>query len=155
MIRLLTKIWSAFRSTKPRFLAVAIDLSKAFDWLPHELILEKLSFYGLDDNSVSLLRSYLSSRYQRVKLGHTYSTWLGVFTGVPEGSLLGPLLFNIFLNDLAFAIRDCRLMSYADDTKLYLSHENLQVLEEGINRDLANTIQWFQQNGMAANPDKY
>ena len=70
-------------------------------------------------------------------------------------SLLGPLLFNIFMKDLTFAIRDCRLISYADDTKLHLSHQDSQAVEDGINLDLTNTIQWFQQNGMIANPDKY
>ena len=76
---------------------------------------------------------------------------MGASAGVPQG----PLLFNIFMNDLAFAIRDCRLISYADDTKLHLSHKDPQAVEDGINLDLINTTQWFQQNGMIANPDKY
>ena len=59
------------------------------------------------------------------------------------------------MNDLTFAIRDCRLISYADDSKLQLSHQDPQAVEDGINLDLTNTIQWFQQNGMIANPDKY
>ena len=109
----------------------------------------------MNDNSVSLLQSYLSSRYKRVKLGQTFSTWMGVSAGVPQGSLLGPLLFNIFMNDLVFAIKDCRLINYADYSKLYLSHQDPLVVQEGINQDLANTIQWFQQNGMIANPEKY
>ena len=75
--------------------------------------------------------------------------------GMPQGSLLGSLLFNIFMNDLTFAIRDCRLISYADDTELHLSHQHPQAVEDGINLDLTNTIPWFQQNGMLANPDKY
>ena len=90
-----------------------------------------------------------------VKLGQTFSTWMGVSAGVPQGSLLGPLLFNIFMNDLVFAIKDCRLINYADDSKLYLSHQDPLVVQDGINQDLANTIQWFQQSGMIANPEKY
>ena len=149
----LTEDWRAELDNRKVIGAVAIDLSKAFDCLPHELLLEKLKFYGV--NSLALLRNYLSCRYQRVKLGHTFSTWMGVSAGVPQGSLLGPLLFNIFMNDLAFAIRDCRLISYADDTKLHLSHKDPQAVEDGINLDLINTTQWFQRNGMIANPDKY
>ena len=151
----LTEHWREELDKRKVIAAVAIDLSKAFDCLPHDLILEKLKFYGMNDNSVSLLQSYLSSRYQRVKLGQTFSTWMGVSAGVPQGSLLGPLLFNIFMNDLVFAIKNCRLINYADDSKLYLSHQDPLVVQDGINQDLANTIQWFQQNGMIANPEKY
>ena len=134
---------------------MAINLSKAFDCIPHAFILEKLKFYGMNEKSVSLLQSYLTSRYQRVKLAQNFSTWMGVSAGVPQGSLLGPLLFNIFMNDLVFAIKNGRLINYADDSKLYLSHKDPLALQDGINQDLSNTTQWFQQNGMIANTDKY
>ncbi|KAL9985372.1 hypothetical protein ACROYT_G007767 [Oculina patagonica] len=151
----LTEHWKEELDKRNAIAAIAIDLSKAFDCLPHELILEKLKFYGMEDKAVALLYSYLSSRYQRVKLGDTFSDWTGVAAGVPQGSILGPLLFNIFMNDLNFAIERCKFMNYADDTKIHTSDPSPQVVEEDINRDLANTLHWFQQSGMKANPEKY
>ena len=134
-----------------------MDLSKAFDCLPHDLILEKLEFYGLRAKSISLLRSYLPSRYQRVKPRNTFSSWIGMSAGVPQGSILGPLLFNIFMimNDLVYAIEKCKMINYADDTKIHLSHSEPQVVEGGINWDLENARLWLKENGMMPNPKKY
>ena len=134
--------------------AIATDLSKAFDCLPHDPILEKLRFYGLSAKSISLLRSYLSSRYQRVKLGNTFSSWMGISAGVPQGSILGPMLFNIFMNDLVYAIKNCKMINYADNTKIYLLHSEPQVVEGGVNRDLESARLWFKENAMMANPKK-
>ena len=81
---------------------VAIDLSKAFDSLPHGLLLAKLSAYGLDINSCKLMASYLYNRHQRVKIGPQKSDWSEIKRDVPQGFILGPLLFNVFINDIFF-----------------------------------------------------
>ena len=81
------------------------------------------------------LRSYLSSRYQRVKLGNTFLSWIGASAGVPQGSILGALLLNI-MNDLVYTIENSKMLNYADDTKIYLSHSEPQIGEGGINQDL-------------------
>ena len=87
--------------------AILMDLSKAFDCLPHGLIIEKLAAYGLSDSACSLLQSYLSDRKQMVKLGHCKSILLSIIKGVPQGSILGPLLFNVFLNDIFYFVKKC------------------------------------------------
>ena len=76
------------------------DLSKAFDRLHHELLIAKLDAYCFDIKSVKLIQQYLSNRKQRVKVGNAYSSWKDIFYGIPQGSILGPLIFNIFLCDL-------------------------------------------------------
>ena len=77
-----------------------MDLSKAYDCLPHDLIIVKFEAYGLSKHSLSLLLGYLTSRKQRVKIGSSYSKWNEIKRGVPHGSILGPLLFNVFINDI-------------------------------------------------------
>ena len=91
------------------------DLSKAFNCLSHELLIAKLRAYGVDILSLKLLHSYLTKLKQRVKLSSTYSSWSEIIFGVPQGSILGPLLFNIFLCNLFQFFSDLDITSYADD----------------------------------------
>ena len=109
--------------------SIAIDLSKAFDSICHNLILAKLRAYGLNDDAIAFLQSYLTDRHQRVKFHGKFSEWCPVKCGVPQGSLLGPLLFNIFLNDLNFAGQSSSLRLYADNTKTYASDLDIVTLE--------------------------
>ena len=95
-----------------------MDLSKAFDTIPHMLLLAKLSAYGLNGSACALLEDYLSGRMQRVKVGDAYSSRQSVRRGLPQGSVLGPMFFNIFLNDLFHVIKEVKLHACADDEQL-------------------------------------
>ena len=99
--------------------ALIMDLSKASDCLPHNLIIAKLHAYGFDKASLRLLHSYLTDRYQRVKINNSYSLWSLNKHGVPRGSILGPMLFNIVLCDMLFMIDNIDIVSYADDNAPY------------------------------------
>ena len=100
-----------------------MDLSKAFDSLNHELLLAKLKAYGLDSNSVTFMKSYLTNRLQRCKINNSFSEWGKVLN--TQGSILGLLLFNIFLNDIFLSLQKCDLANYADDSTLYTPDKSI------------------------------
>ena len=100
--------------------AMLMDLSKAFDTLNHELLLAKLHAYGFDKKSLYLIKSYLTDIWQRVKINTAFSSWTELLLGVPQGSVLGPLLFNIYINDLFLVNNRTNACNYADDTTLYV-----------------------------------
>ena len=108
--------------------AVLVDLSKAFDCLPHKILLSKLSAYGLSDEAVLLLKSYLSDRKQRIKLNNIVSSWSEIKKGVAQGSILGPLLFNIFINLILYFIEHGTLYNYADDNTISFSSPDFNKL---------------------------
>ena len=133
--------------------AMLIDLSKAFDCLPHRLLLAKLSAYGLSNDSCNLLMSYLSERKQRVKIGNSRSSWSEIIKGVPQGSILGPLLFNVFINDVFYAIEN--VYNYADDNVLSCSGDSLHEVAASLESSTRTALKWFGNNLMQANPSKF
>ena len=99
------------------FGALLTDLSKAFDFIPHDLIIAKLEEYGFHTDALKLIHDYLSNRKQRVKVNDAYSSWKDIFSGVSQGSILGPLLFNILLCDLFYILEDLDIAGYADEVQ--------------------------------------
>ena len=135
---------------------VAMDLSKAFDSIPHGLSVAKLSAYGFSFNACNLLFNYLSNRSQRVKINDCRSDWLCIKRGVPQGSLLGPVLFNAYINDLIILLENsCTVYNYADDNTLSVSHPNADVVKCVLEKSCQLSIQWFSKNFMKVNPDKF
>ena len=135
--------------------AILMDLSKAFDCLPHDLLIAKLAAYGFDNNSLLLLQSHLSNRKQRTKIGSYFSSWLEIILGVPQGSILGPLLFNIFINDVFYIIEESKLCNFADDNTIYSCHTSVDAIITNLEIDLSNVLEWFKKNQVAENPDKF
>ena len=95
---------------------------------PHDLIIAKLEAYGFHIDALKLIHDYLSNRKQRVKVNDTYSSWKDIFYGVPQGSILGPSLFNIHLCDLFYFLEDLDIASYADDTTIYTVNEKKELV---------------------------
>ena len=134
---------------------IPMDLSKAYDCIPHDLLLARLEAYGFSLESLNLMNSYLTNRLQRVKLNGTYSSWQQVKSGVPQGSVLGPLPFNLFINEFIYVIQDSEVCNFANDNTIYAFDDNIETILRLLKGDIDNALQWFKYNQMAANPDKF
>ena len=131
------------------------DLSKAFDCLNHDLLIAKLHAYDFDYKSLKLIQDYLSYRFQRVKINSSYSSWKMLLQGVPQGSILGPVLFNIYLTDLFLFAVESNIANYADDNSPYACKANTDLVITQLQEDSNNLLRWFSHNYLKANPDKF
>lgn len=135
---------------------VLLDYSKAFDTINHEVLAAILHFMGLTDDGVSLISSYLGNRFQSVKVDSNISVPLPLVSGVPQGSILGPLLFIIYTSNFHTQIKHCRLHMYADDTQIYhaFTANNCHVANQSINEDLIAIQRISKQHALSLNPAK-
>ena len=153
-LNIMIEKWRKALDNKKCVGAVLTDLSKAFDCLNHQLLIAKLEAYGFSHEALSFLYNYLSHRKQRTKIKSAYSSWRVIKYGVPQGSILDPLLFNIFMNDIFLFVQNTNITNYADDNTPYAIESNIDNLLKTLEKDTKLFFTWFQSNEMKANDDK-
>ena len=133
---------------------VFMDLSKAFDTLNHDILLSKMNNYGFRGIVLEWFRNYLSNRKQYVVYNNHNSKIKSIDTGMPQGSILGPLGFIIYVNDIPNCVPDLSCILYADDTSVLASHQDLKTLNDVMSRGIQNLNEWFKSNKLSLNLKK-
>jgi hypothetical protein len=134
--------------------SVFMDLSRAFDTISHSQLLAKLSSYGIRDNELHWFTSYLFHRTQLVEIDGSRSTEQPVFNGVPQGSILGPLLFVVFFNDIVDSIQHAHITMYADDAVIYYAHKDVREIEKCLDDEFERTAEYLNTNELILNLNK-
>ena len=149
-----TNSWYVNMDRKKFNLVVLLDLKKAFDTIDHGILLSKLELYGITGSALSMIRSYLSDRNKKCQLGDLMSTERRVTCGIPQGSILGPLFFLVYINDLPECLNQATPRLFADDTNLTVAGESIQEIELNMNSDLACISEWLLANKLSLNVTK-
>ena len=146
--------WKEAVDKNKAFGAVMTDLSKAFDCLSHDLLIPKLHAYGNDLSSLKPLQDYLSNLWQRTKVGSKFSSRKKIISGVRQGSILGPILFNIFICDMFLFLNEVQFTGYADDNTSFVVRDNKPDVISALGEIGEKLLIWFSDNQMKLNTDK-
>ena len=153
----MTESWKHALDAKKVVGIVSIDLSGAFDNVCHELLLMKLSVYGMGESSIELMKNYLNERKICVRLhGKSYDQLYTMQKGIPQGSQWGPLIWNVFLNNLLLLISSCdaHIVAYADDITIWIDGETVSNVQDKLSTVLSLAIDWLRQNKLCINQAK-